>query len=54
MDSELTKYNKPHEFYVYKDISHSFMDPHHPDRYVERSDKESWARGLKFLRRYLG
>jgi carboxymethylenebutenolidase len=53
MDAELTKHGKPHEFYVYENTGHSFMDPHHPDRYVEKSDRESWARGLEFLREHL-
>jgi hypothetical protein len=30
------------------------MDPHHPERYVEKSDRESWARGLEFLQKHLG
>jgi hypothetical protein len=29
------------------------MDPHHPDRYVEKSDRESWARGIEFLKKHL-
>jgi carboxymethylenebutenolidase len=53
MDAELTKHGKAHEFFVYQETGHSFMDPHHPDRYVEKSDKESWARGLEFLRKHL-
>jgi carboxymethylenebutenolidase len=53
LDTELTKNGKAHEFYVYQDTGHSFMDPHHPDRYVEKSDRESWARGLEFLRKHL-
>jgi dienelactone hydrolase len=53
LDAELTKYGKVHDFYVYKDTGHSFMDPHHPDRYVEKSDRESWARSLEFLKTYL-
>ena len=54
LDAELTKHGKAHDFYVYPDTGHSFMDPHHPDRYVEKSDRESWARGLEFLRKHLG
>lgn len=53
LDAELTKHGKAHEFYVYENTGHSFMDPHHPDRYVEKSDRESWARGLEFLRKHL-
>ncbi len=30
LDAELIKHGKAHEFYVYKDTGHSFMDPHHP------------------------
>jgi carboxymethylenebutenolidase len=53
MDAELTKHAKPHEFYVYENTGHSFMDPHHPDRYVEKSDRDSWARSLEFLAKHL-
>jgi carboxymethylenebutenolidase len=53
IDAELTKHGKPHEFYVYKDTGHSFMDPHHPDKYVAQSDRESWQRSMEFLKKYL-
>jgi dienelactone hydrolase len=53
LDAELTKHGKAHDFYVYKDTGHSFMDPHHPDRYVAQSDRESWARAMEFLRKHL-
>jgi dienelactone hydrolase len=53
IDAELTKYAKPHDFYVYKDTGHSFMDRHHPDKYVAQSDRESWARSMEFLKKHL-
>jgi len=53
LDAELTKYGKAHDFYVYKDTGHSFMDPHHPDRYVAESDRVSWQRGMEFLKQHL-
>ena len=53
LDAELTKHGKAHEFYVYKNTGHSFMDPHHPDRYVAQSDRESWARSIEFLKKHL-
>ena len=53
LDAELTKYGKAHDFYVYKDTGHSFMDPHHPDRYVAESDRVSWQRGIEFLKKQL-
>jgi carboxymethylenebutenolidase len=53
LDAELTKHGKAHDFYVYKDTGHSFMDPHHPDRYVAESDRVSWQRGMGFLRQHL-
>ena len=49
----LKRRNKSYEFFVYPDTGHAFLDPHHPDKYVEKSDKESWARGLEFLRKHL-
>lgn len=51
--AELTKHGKAHDFYVYKNTGHSFMDPHHPDRYVAESDRVSWQRGMEFLKRHL-
>jgi carboxymethylenebutenolidase len=53
IDDELTKHDKAHEFYVYKDTGHSFMDPHHPDKYVAQSDRESWLRSMEFLKKHL-
>jgi carboxymethylenebutenolidase len=53
IDAELTKHGKAHEFYVYKDTGHSFMDPHHPDKYVAQSDRESWHRSMEFLKKHL-
>jgi carboxymethylenebutenolidase len=53
LDAELTKYGKAHDFYVYRDTGHSFMDPHHPERYVAESDQISWQRSIEFLRKYL-
>ena len=53
LDAALTKHGKSHDFYVYKDTGHSFMDPHHPEKYVARSDRESWQRSMEFLRKHL-
>jgi len=53
LDAELTKHGKAHDFYVYKDTGHSFMDPHHPDKYVAQSDRESWTRAMEFLKKHL-
>jgi len=53
LDAELTKFGKPHDFFVYKDTGHSFMDPHHPDKYVAQSDRESWRRAMEFLQKHL-
>jgi carboxymethylenebutenolidase len=52
LDAELTKFGKPHDFYVYKDTGHSFMDPHHPEKYVAESDRVSWQRSMEFLRKH--
>ena len=53
LDAELTRFGKLHDFYVYKNTGHSFMDPHHPERYVAESDCVSWQRGMEFLRKHL-
>jgi dienelactone hydrolase len=50
----LTKYGKPHDFHVYKNTGHSFMDPHHPEKYVAESDRVSWQRSMEFLKKHLG
>lgn len=53
LDAELAKYGKPHDFYVYKETGHSFMDRHHPEKYVAESDRVSWQRGMEFLKKHL-
>ena len=53
LDAELAKFGKAHEFFVYRGAGHGFMDAHHPERYHAQADRESWQRGMEFLRKRL-
>lgn len=53
LDAELTKLNKPHEFYSYENAGHAFMD-HTKESYRRQADESSWPRTLNFLKRQLG
>lgn len=52
LDAELTKFNKPHEFYSYSNAGHAFMD-NTKESYRPRADEASWPRTLEFLNRQL-
>ncbi|MDH3442471.1 MAG: dienelactone hydrolase family protein [Deltaproteobacteria bacterium] len=52
LDAELTKFNKPHEFYAYENAGHAFMDQT-KESYRRHADESSWPRTLNFLERYL-
>ncbi|GIX48071.1 MAG: carboxymethylenebutenolidase [Candidatus Tectimicrobiota bacterium] len=54
LDAELTRYDKPHEFYVYPRAGHAFMDFTNPQRYRKEAAEASWPRTLDFLARHLG
>ena len=53
LDSELAKFNKPHEFYSYASAGHAFMDST-KESYRREADEASWPRTLEFLSRHLG
>jgi len=53
LDRELTKFNKPHEFYSYPNAAHAFMDTT-KESYRQHADEASWPRTLSFLERHLG
>jgi carboxymethylenebutenolidase len=52
LDAELTKLNKPHEFYSYENAGHAFMD-HTKESYRRHGEEASWPRTLEFLKRHL-
>jgi len=52
LDAELTRHNKPHEFYTYPNAGHAFMD-FTGERYREAAAKTSWPRTLDFFARHL-
>lgn len=52
LDMELTKFNKPHEFFSYPGAGHAFMDST-KDSYRRDADEASWPRTLDFLSRHL-
>jgi len=53
LDKELTKFNKPHEFYSYPNAAHAFMDSS-KESYRRHADEASWPRTLAFFSRCLG
>jgi carboxymethylenebutenolidase len=53
LDSELNKFNKPHEFYSYPSAGHAFMD-RTKESYRRPADAASWPRTLDFFGRHLG
>jgi len=53
LDAELTKFNKPHEFYSYRGAGHAFLDGT-KESYRRDADRASWPRTLDFLARHLG
>jgi carboxymethylenebutenolidase len=52
LDAELKRFNKPHEFFSYRDAGHAFMDST-KESYRRHADEASWPRTLDFLSRYL-
>jgi carboxymethylenebutenolidase len=54
LDEELTRCGKEHEFYVYENAGHGFMDFTNAHRYRETAEQTSWPRTLAFLARHLG
>lgn len=53
LDAALAKFNKPHEFYSYRNAGHAFMDST-KESYRRDADAASWPRTLEFLGRHLG
>jgi carboxymethylenebutenolidase len=52
LDAELTRFNKPHEFFPYPGAGHGFMD-NSKEGYRRDADEASWPRTLDFLSRHL-
>ncbi|HEY3166590.1 MAG TPA: dienelactone hydrolase family protein [Candidatus Binatia bacterium] len=52
LDAELSKFNKPHEFFSYPSAGHGFMDST-KEGYRREADEASWPRTLDFLSRHL-
>ena len=53
LDEELTRLGKHHEFYIYPEADHAFMDFAQPLRYNRQASDISWPRTIDFLDRYL-
>lgn len=53
LDQELERWEKQHQFHVYPDAGHAFMDFTNPQRYREAAATASWARTLDFFARHL-
>ena len=52
LDAELTRLDKPHQFFTYHNAGHHFMD-HTGERYVAEAAEASWPRTLQFFGRHL-
>ena len=52
LDQELTSHDKPHEFYLYENAGHAFLD-FTKESYRKHADEASWPRTLEFLARLL-
>jgi len=52
LDAELNKTGKPHEFYLYPNAGHAFMDST-KESYRGQADEVCWPRTLEFLGRHL-
>ena len=52
LDEELTRLDKPHQFFEYPDANHRFMD-HTFDNYQAEAANLSWSRTLDFFRKHL-
>lgn len=52
LDTELTRHNKPHEFYTYPNAGHAFMD-FTGQRHREAVSTTSWPRTLDFFAQHL-
>ncbi len=53
LNAELTRHNKTHEFYMYPNAGHAFMD-FSGERYREAAAIAAWPRTLDFFARHLG
>lgn len=53
IDAELTRHGKLHEFHVYENAGHAFMNFTNAERYREAATNKSWPRTLEFLARHL-
>ena len=52
--AELTANSIPHEFHMYSQTGHAYMDHTNPNRYAENSALASWPITLDFLQKTLG
>ena len=52
LDAELTKFNKPHEFFSYPNAGHAFLD-NTKESYRSVAAEQAWPRALDFLKRHL-
>jgi carboxymethylenebutenolidase len=53
LDAELTRHGKAHEFHVYPNAGHAFMNFTNAERYREAAAASSWPRTLEFLAEHL-
>lgn len=53
LDVKLTELGKPHEFHLYDNVNHGFMN-WFGEAYNAHAYQDSWAKALPFMRRHIG
>ena len=53
IDAELTRHDKPHEFYRYPGAGHAFLNFTNAERYRPEPAQQAWQLALDFLARHL-
>ena len=53
IDAELTKHGKPHEFHMYEDAGHAFLNFGNAERYRPKQAADAWEKMLAYLDRQL-
>ncbi|MBI4504767.1 MAG: dienelactone hydrolase family protein [Chloroflexi bacterium] len=53
IDAELTRLGKPHEFHMYPNAGHAFMNWEQPPRYRQHAAEGAWPKCVAWFKRHL-
>jgi carboxymethylenebutenolidase len=53
IDAELTRLGKWHEFHVYRNTGHAFLNFNNAERYRHRAAQSAWPSLIAFFQEYL-